>query len=111
MTTRAVRRKPASKGVEPVYPLVGELVRTVRKGRGETVQGAADALGVSRQQLTKWEGGRTRIPLHKLYDLAAHWGVPVDAFSIDLGAQAITFQLSASAADVAALRRLGEQGE
>lgn len=36
---------------------MGEILKRLRKGKGLTVQGAADALGVVRQTIWTWESG------------------------------------------------------
>lgn len=111
MTARALTRaKRRRLDVEPIYVEIGELIRTVRQAREVPVHVVADALGVSRQQMTSWEAGRARIPLHRLYALAAYWDTSVAVFTPrDAELEPIAFHLNARASDLASLRHLADQ--
>ena len=110
MTTRAVRRALAQE-VEPIYEAIGGLIRAVRSTKHETAAETAAAVGVTRQQFTKWEGGKTRIPLHQLFALADLWNVRIAMFipEEEGDGDPVAVQLVATPADIASLRRLSDQ--
>jgi transcriptional regulator with XRE-family HTH domain len=60
--------------------LVGQLVRKRRMGIGMSQEKLAEAIGVSFQQLQKYEGGVNRIGASRLYLIASVLGVPIRYF-------------------------------
>lgn len=60
--------------------LIGRNLRHIRTLRGMTQQESAAGLGVTFQQLQKYETGRNRIAASRLYDMAALFDVPIDWF-------------------------------
>ncbi|ESQ88134.1 Cro/Cl family transcriptional regulator [Asticcacaulis sp. AC460] len=62
----------------PVDVHVGQRVRLRRKALGVSQQGLAARLGVSFQQLQKYERGVNRISASKLYEISKALGVPID---------------------------------
>lgn len=54
-----------------------EHIRTLRKERGLSQEALAEALGVSRQAVTKWEDGSALPSTANLLSLADFFGVPL----------------------------------
>lgn len=59
---------------------VGARIRALRRERGVTQARFADALGVTFQQIQKYELGRNRVSASRLYDMAVVLNVPVSVF-------------------------------
>lgn len=64
----------------PVDQHVGSRVRLRRKLEGRSQESLAEALGLTFQQVQKYERGVNRISASKLYDIAAALRVPVSYF-------------------------------
>lgn len=62
---------------------VGENVKKVRANRKKTQADAAEFLGVSLQQIQKYEKGQNRISAGKLLLLSYHLNVPISSFFDD----------------------------
>ncbi len=75
-------RKPS-----PVDVHVGARVRLRRKLLGMTQTGLGNALGLTFQQVQKYEKGANRIGSSRLYDLARVFDVPVGHFFEDIPAE------------------------
>ena len=78
--------------VETTHPVdvsVGRAVRAERKARGFSQERLATAIGVSFQQLQKYERGSNRISASKLSDIAVALEVPVASFFSDLNAESL----------------------
>lgn len=67
-------------GVHPVDVHVGRAVRVQRKLRGLTQQALAERIGLTFQQVQKYETGANRISASALHAIAGALGVPVAAF-------------------------------
>lgn len=59
---------------------VGGRVRTARKTRGVSQESLAEALGLTFQQIQKYERGTNRISASKMYETAQFLGLPIDYF-------------------------------
>ena len=59
---------------------VGDQVRSRRKQLGLSQERLADALGLTFQQIQKYERGTNRISASKLWDTASFLDVPIDWF-------------------------------
>jgi transcriptional regulator with XRE-family HTH domain len=59
--------------------VVGTNVRRLRTESGITLAEMAEALGISHQQLQKYETGANRVSAGMLYELARYFVMPVDA--------------------------------
>ncbi len=68
----------------PVDIHVGARVRMRRKLLGMTQTGLGDALGLTFQQVQKYERGMNRIGSGRLYDLSRVFDVPVEHFFEDM---------------------------
>ena len=64
----------------PVDQHVGWLIRLRRKALGISQQRLAEAVGLTFQQVQKYERAANRISASKLYDIAAVLEAPVESF-------------------------------
>jgi transcriptional regulator with XRE-family HTH domain len=69
-----------SEEIHPVDLHVGSAIRVRRKSMQISQTDLADALGVSFQQVQKYERGTNRVSASRLYDIGACLGVSVDYF-------------------------------
>jgi transcriptional regulator with XRE-family HTH domain len=65
---------------------IAKRLRSARIERGISQQSAAETIGVSFQQLQKYENGANRITASKLFQLATMYEVPIQWFFEDLNA-------------------------
>ena len=72
--------KPVADPVHPVDLYVGARLRIRRKVMGLSQTQVADALGITFQQIQKYERGSNRISASKLYDAAKLLQAPVSYF-------------------------------
>lgn len=66
----------------PIHPVdlhVGRLIRRLRRARGLSQTQLAQGLGLTFQQVQKYERGLNRISASKLYEAAGVLGVPMSA--------------------------------
>lgn len=77
--------------------LIGQQIRKFRKLRRMTQNDLAEKLGLSFQQIQKYENGKNRISFSQIHDLSKHLGVPVQNF---LGDQATGMADSSAQADL-----------
>lgn len=73
-------RKRGSTAFNPIDVHVGERLRTRRTLLGLTQTALADAIGLTFQQLQKYEKGANRIGASRLFDLSCILGVDMDYF-------------------------------
>jgi transcriptional regulator with XRE-family HTH domain len=64
----------------PVDAHVGKMIRSIRKAKNVSQETLAAALGVTFQQVQKYELGANRISASKMFDAAAFLEVPPAAF-------------------------------
>ena len=74
------------KGIGPIDAHVGARVRLRRTLQGMTQAGLGDAIGLTFQQVQKYERGTNRISASRLYDLARVFDVPIEYFFDDMPA-------------------------
>lgn len=81
-TRTIVRKKKASSDDEsnPTDVHVGTRMRTRRTMLGLSQEKLADALGITFQQVQKYERGVNRVGASRLFDLSRVLGVPVNYF-------------------------------
>ncbi len=79
-------RRGRGRGIGPVDVHVGARVRVRRTLLGMTQTNLSDALGVSYQQMQKYERGMNRIGSSRLFDLSRVFDVPVEYFFDDMPA-------------------------
>jgi transcriptional regulator with XRE-family HTH domain len=63
---------------------IGQRLRKVRVSNDHTQSDLADALGISFQQVQKYENGSNRVSSTRLYDIAATYDIPITYFFEDL---------------------------
>lgn len=83
MTTRKTKGGPSEFDVS-----IGQRVRMQRSLLGWSQEKLADALGITFQQVQKYENGVNRISAGRIYELSVIMGVPVAAFFADIVNQA-----------------------
>ena len=76
MTIRKTKGGPSEFDVS-----IGQRVRMQRSLLGWSQEKLADALGITFQQVQKYENGVNRISAGRIYELSVIMGVPVAAFS------------------------------
>jgi len=81
---RSVKKQPSRRGPNPIDIHVGARVRLRRHLLGLTLQTLAKAVGVTYQQLQKYERGVNRIGASRLFNLSQVLDVPVSFFFEDL---------------------------
>ncbi|MDA8325453.1 MAG: helix-turn-helix transcriptional regulator [Nitrospiraceae bacterium] len=59
---------------------IGELIRQMRKSWGKSQMQLADKIGVSYQQVQKYEKGINKLSLSRLKQISGALGVPVSMF-------------------------------
>jgi transcriptional regulator with XRE-family HTH domain len=81
---KRARRKGrgASRKSSHVDARVGARIRQRRVALGQTLQELASRLGVSFQQLQKYEAGDSRMPVSRLHDIAQTMAVPITWFFV-----------------------------
>lgn len=67
--------------------IIGRNIRAQRKIQGITASAVAEGVGVTMQQMQKYETGANRISADRLYALAELLKVEVDVFFTGLGAE------------------------
>lgn len=87
---------------------VGDVVRVKRKARNISQQALAAAIGITFQQVQKYERGTNRISASKLYEISVYLKVPVQTFFDGLDDSASGYQESASEHTVSSFVRTGE---
>ncbi|HEV7352927.1 MAG TPA: helix-turn-helix transcriptional regulator [Brevundimonas sp.] len=82
--TRPVPRSPRPRQADPALDAaVGARIAARRQGLGLSQAALAGRIGVSFQQLQKYESGTNRISASRLHHLAQALGAPVGAFFPD----------------------------
>lgn len=84
---RRVGRPPIGDTPNPVDKHVGMQVRARRALLGYSQERLGDAIGLTFQQVQKYERGTNRVSASRLWDLAAALGVPVSYFFDGLDAE------------------------
>jgi|GEM_PF-1211392 transcriptional regulator with XRE-family HTH domain len=68
----------------PVLPTIGARIRVLRVTHGQSQAAIAQQIGLSHQQLQKYEAGTNHIPVECLHKIALLYGVSLDTFFDDL---------------------------
>lgn len=74
------RPKPSHRSASAVDEFIGERIRERRRQIGMSQTTLADAIGVTFQQIQKYERGVNRVAASTLVDLSSALGAPVAAF-------------------------------
>ena len=77
-------RRERGRGIGPIDVHVGARLRQRRTLLGMTQTNLSDAIGVSYQQMQKYERGGNRISASRLFDLSRVLDVPVEYFFDDM---------------------------
>ena len=83
MTKKNDKFGRGSGNINPVDKIVGEKIRASRKLANITQSQLADELGISFQQVQKYESGKNRLSASKLHAISLIVGVPIAAFFPD----------------------------
>ncbi len=67
--------------------IIGKNLRKLRESRGLTQKSLADALGITFQQVQKYEKGRSSIPAARLYAMSQILDASFDKFFIGISKQ------------------------
>ena len=70
-------------GGNPIDLLVGSRIKMFRKGRGMSQAQLGEKLGVTFQQVQKYENGKNRVGASRLQMMSTALGVPVGHFFTD----------------------------
>lgn len=81
---------------------VGDRIRTRRRELTQSQDALAELIGVSFQQVQKYEGGKNRVSASALVKIAGAQGVPVAFYFEGLGLRADIAAMSPEAADTRA---------
>lgn len=93
---------------EDIDHWVGERIGQMRRDRGLSQGALASALGLSFQQVQKYEAGLNRVSAARLFQLSQLFECPVSAFFPRNGERSETEGAEASDPDPEELRRLTE---
>lgn len=88
MSDKQRRRQPITAkeyGPDPVDVHVGKRLRLRRALLGLSQEQLAAAVGVTFQQIQKYERGSNRVSASRLFDIARVLGVPISFFFEDIG--------------------------
>jgi transcriptional regulator with XRE-family HTH domain len=69
-----------AKSVTPIDKIVGQNIRIFRTAKGMTQTELGNGLGVTFQQIQKYENGVNRVGSGRLLQIANLLGVPIDRF-------------------------------
>ena len=64
---------------------IGQRLRKARLSKGLTQQGLAEKIGISFQQVQKYENGSNRISSSRLLGVSGELGIPITYFFDELG--------------------------
>jgi transcriptional regulator with XRE-family HTH domain len=69
-----------SKRIDPADKIVGKNIRIFRRAKGLSQAELGHALGITFQQVQKYENGRNRVGSGRLMAIARTLGVPIERF-------------------------------
>jgi len=101
----------SDKDVHPVDKFVGERLRKKRKSLGYSQQALANAVGLTFQQIQKYEKGTNRVSASKLYELSRFLDEPITWFFGDYEDNAANFRASPPEENVSNFLQTAEGGE
>lgn len=70
--------------IDPIDEKVGARIRELRLERGKSQTELGVALGVSYQQVQKYESGENRVSASRIVEIAVELGAPIDALFQDI---------------------------
>ncbi len=71
---------------------IGQRLRRARLSKGLTQQGLAEKIGISFQQVQKYENGSNRVSSSRLLGIVGSLGIPITYFFDELGADDATIE-------------------
>ena len=83
MTMKDASSRRTARAAEPLDAVVGSRIAARRSALGLTQTGLADLVGVSCQQVQKYESGQNRISASRLHHVAVALGLPIGALFPD----------------------------
>jgi transcriptional regulator with XRE-family HTH domain len=83
MTTTDTSSRRTARAAEPLDAEVGSRIAARRAALGLTQTGLAELVGVSCQQVQKYESGQNRISASRLHHMAVALGLPIGALFPD----------------------------
>lgn len=91
----------------PIDTAVGARIRMTRKARGVSQNALAESVGLSFQQIQKYESDANRVSASKLAEIAAFLKVPVaELFGAEGAASGLTDELAELLGELGALKLL-----
>lgn len=81
---RPLKKKPSARKFSKIDCIIGANLKHEREIRGLTQTDLGRALGVSYQQIQKYENGKSRLSTASLYLISNFLGAPITAFFHDL---------------------------
>jgi len=81
---RPKHRSPSIKRAQTIDAYVGGRVRSARRRSGMSQSGLGKLLGLTFQQVQKYENGANRIGAGRLFQIAQILAVPIDYFYVDV---------------------------
>ncbi|WP_433996829.1 helix-turn-helix domain-containing protein [Bradyrhizobium liaoningense] len=72
--TKAAKQQPSTRGVGDIDAEIGQRIRLIRIERNLSQQGLGEVLGVSFQQVQKYEKGKNRVSAARLSEIASKLG-------------------------------------
>jgi len=98
---------PFGSGPDPIDVAVGARIRLARKTLRMSQQALAEAVGITFQQIQKYERGANRVSASMLVKIAQTLGTPVaELFGANDGARGMTDELAALLGEPGALELL-----
>ncbi len=92
--------KQKTKGLPSEFDVrIGALVKQYRNRAGFSQEKLADALGITFQQIQKYENGVNRIAAGRLFEMSNILNMPVQSFFAGLGAAGLSDNLQESLVD------------
>lgn len=73
----------AKRSATSMDKVVGENIRAARLAKGLSQSGLADRLGITFQQVQKYEKGVNRVGAGRLFQIASIFGLPISSFFDD----------------------------
>ena len=75
----------AKRSATSMDKVVGENIRAARLAKGLSQSGLAERLGITFQQVQKYEKGVNRVGAGRLFQIAAIFGLPISSFFDETG--------------------------
>lgn len=86
----SMRRLSKPRDTNEVDRLIGSSLLEIRVKKGVTQAQLADAVGISSQQLQRYEAGKSRVAASRLFELCQAMGIPIAWIFEDIESAEIT---------------------